>query len=470
MRSAEVWDFASSVTTVPVMRRIGICVMAIWCVAVGFGHGASSAHAFETYTAHGGPVKGLALSPDTQIMVSASFDYTVALWSTDVISTKATLYGHEAAVNVAAFSPDGSQLATGGDDGLILLWDVAAVLADPDAAEPVILSGHKGKVVGLSYAPDGSMLASASWDGSIGLWRHHAETGAHLERFLTGHDGPVNMVRFSRNMEKLFSAGYDGDVRQWQLADGQYQRSLVRNGWGVTVFEIDEDRDMLAYGTTDGGMYVVKLSDQTELLRFGDERAPVLTLHYNKADNMIGFGTAKGRVMLADTRDWSVFRDFRAANGPVWSLLVMPQGESLMIGSLDDHITQWAVFEFPPEYLETPGKPRRFHPTVAMSNGEKQFARKCSVCHTLEADGRRRAGPTLYGVFGRQAGTLGGYPYSDALLDSQIVWNEITISRLFDEGPDVVTPGTKMPIQRMKDPQDRRDLVTFLKAATSVTD
>ena len=105
-----------------------------------------------------------------------------------------------------------------------------------------------------------------------------------------------------------------------------------------------------------------------------------------------------------------------------------------------------------------------------MSNGEKQFARKCSVCHTLEKDGKRRAGPTLFGVFGREAGTLDGYPYSEALLTSQIVWDETTISRLFDEGPDVVTPGTKMPIQRMKDPQDRRDLVTFLKSATTPAD
>ena len=429
-----------------------------------------SARAMQTYTAHGGPVKGLAISPDSSAMVSASFDYTVVVWSTDQIAPQATLYGHEAAVNVAAFSPDSATLATAGDDGLILLWDMADIAANKDDAEPVILPGHKGKVVGLAFAPDGSQLASASWDGSIGLWQMQGEAAPRLDRFVTGHEGPVNMVQFSRDMEHLYSAGYDGSIRRWLMATGEYQRSLVRNGWGVSVFEIDEERDMLAYGTADGGMYVVRFSDQTELLRFGDERVPVLSLHYNAADNMIGFGTAKGRIMLADTRDWSIFREFRAANGPVWSMLVMPQGDTLVIGSLDDHITEWSIFEFPPEFLESPGKPRRFHPTVAMTNGEKQFARKCSVCHTLEKDGKRRAGPTLFGVFGREAGTLDGYPYSDALLALRIIWDETTISRLFDEGPDIVTPGTKMPIQRMKDPQDRRDLVTFLKMATMPAD
>ena len=69
-------------------------------------------------------------------------------------------------------------------------------------------------------------------------------------------------------------------------------------------------------------------------------------------------------------------------------------------------------------------------------------------------------------VFGREAGTLEGYKYSNALIKSDIIWNEETINRLFDEGPDKVTPGKKMPIQRMKKIQDRNDLVMFLKEAT----
>ena len=96
-----------------------------------------------------------------------------------------------------------------------------------------------------------------------------------------------------------------------------------------------------------------------------------------------------------------------------------------------------------------------------------QFARKCSICHTLNSkDIGRRAGPPLHGVFGRRAGTLEGYPYSKALIDSTIIWSEETISRLFEEGPEIVTPGTKMPIQKIKNDSDRLDLIYFLKDAT----
>ena len=78
----------------------------------------------------------------------------------------------------------------------------------------------------------------------------------------------------------------------------------------------------------------------------------------------------------------------------------------------------------------------------------------------------RRAGPPLYGVFGRRAGSLLGYPYSKALIESEIIWSEETISRLFKEGPEIVTPGTKMPIQKIKKDKDRLDLIFFLKDAT----
>jgi len=100
--------------------------------------------------------------------------------------------------------------------------------------------------------------------------------------------------------------------------------------------------------------------------------------------------------------------------------------------------------------------------------GAKLF-RKCVACHTVTADGGNRAGPTLYGVFGRRAGTIDGYNYSNALRHSGLVWTEETIDRLFALGPDEYTPGSKMPLQRMPSAEDREDLIAYLKAVTGAT-
>ena len=450
------------------LRPSGLVRAALLVLMLSFS-AVSTASAFDRYTAHGGPVRDLTLSPDGSTLVSASFDYSAVIWQAPDITERNTLYAHEAAVNTARFSPDGRILATAGDDGRIYLWPQSILeLEDP---QPVILTGHQGKIVNLAFSEDGTLLASASWDGSIGIWPLDGDLDAAGDnsRFIRGHDGPVNGVQFSVDGEHLFSAGYDGQIRKWRLSNGEYLRSIVRNGWSVSVFAIDEDNDIVAYGSSDGTMNVERLSTGEEVMRLGDERVPVLAIYGSPVYQMLAFGNAKGRVVVINTSDWTIVRDFNAANGPIWSVVIMPDGKSLVVAGLDDFITRWELFEFPPEYLVRPGPARRFHPTDAISNGERQFARKCSVCHTLSPDGKRRAGPTLFGVFGRTAGTLAGYPYSRALLDSDIVWNEDSINRLFADGPDVVTPGTKMPIQRMKNAQDRIDLVTFLKMATKET-
>ena len=82
-------------------------------------------------------------------------------------------------------------------------------------------------------------------------------------------------------------------------------------------------------------------------------------------------------------------------------------------------------------------------------------------------DGGNRAGPSLYRIFGRKAGSLADYPYSKGLRESKIVWNEKTISQLFDLGPDHDTPGSKMPLQKITDPKLRDALIAFLKKATN---
>ena len=422
--------------------------------------------AFERYTAHGGPVRDLTLSPDGRTLVSASFDYSAVVWQAPDIIEKTVLYAHEAAVNTARFSPNGEILATAGDDGRIYIWR-KEVLENEDP-EPIILSGHKGKVVNLSFSSDGNTLASASWDGSIGIWPlgEGIEKAEAQSRFILGHEGAVNAVQFAPDNTHLYSAGQDGEVRYWRLSNNEYLRSVVYNGWSVSVVKVDELNDFVAYGSSDGTMNIDRLSDGSEVMRLGDERVPVLAIYHSPRYSLIAFGNAKGRVVVINTKDWSIVRDFNAANGPIWSLVIMPDGQSIVVAGLDDFITRWELFEFPPEFLERPGPARRFQPIAEISNGEKQFARKCSVCHTLSPDGKRRAGPTLFGVFGRMAGTLEGYPYSKALIDSDIVWDEFTIEKLFAEGPDIVTPGTKMPIQRMRNQQDLIDLVAFLKTAT----
>ena len=62
---------------------------------------------------------------------------------------------------------------------------------------------------------------------------------------------------------------------------------------------------------------------------------------------------------------------------------------------------------------------------------------------------------------------MSDYSYSTALDGSSIVWDDKTIDALFDVGPDLYIPGTKMPVQRITGAQDRLDLVAYLREHTA---
>ena len=92
--------------------------------------------------------------------------------------------------------------------------------------------------------------------------------------------------------------------------------------------------------------------------------------------------------------------------------------------------------------------------------GEEVYSR-CLACHALEYD---RTGPRHCGLFGRRAGSVPGFAYSDAMRRSRIIWNDATLER-FIADPLKAVPGTAMGYAGVKDRRERADLIAYLHNA-----
>ena len=403
---------------------------------------------FTTLKGHGGPIMALDISPTGQV-TSASFDNSLGLWAG---RAPEWLEGHEAAVTALTWGP-GGVLISGGDDFAVRQWQ----------PEQRLLGRHKGKVSSLSVSPDGRHVASGSWDGSIRLWPL-AEGGLAQELPYPG--AGVNAVAFGPDGQSLFAATSHGVLLRYDLQKGGNPLPLVQHGFGINRLIVGAG--WIAYGAVDGGTRVVDADTGAQIADFTLDRRPILSMDWHPATAQLAVGDGHGYIMMVDTADWRITRDFRATRrGPVWALAFAPDGEILHSGGLDDVVYSWPVALL--DEIQAPegsGQRSFLRAPETMENGERQFMRKCSICHALTAGPSRKAGPTLHGVFGRAAGTVPDYLYSDTLDGSDILWTEDTIDALFDEGPDHYIPGSKMPMQVIAQPQDRADLIAFLKSAT----
>ena len=91
------------------------------------------------------------------------------------------------------------------------------------------------------------------------------------------------------------------------------------------------------------------------------------------------------------------------------------------------------------------------------AHGEKLYD-ACQDCHSLD---KNEVGPRHRGVYGRVAGSLPDYHYSDALKNSGIVWNDETLDKWLTN-PQGLVPGAKM-FYRVPDAAARADIIAFLR-------
>ncbi len=420
-------------------------------IALAFGSiGASSAIA--DLLGHGGPVRSLAVSPDGKIALSGSFDYSMMLWDLETSHELRRMAAHDAAVGAVAFL-DENRMVSAGDDGTLAVWNRAS------AALIRRQPAHGAKVSALALAADGTLLASAGWDRRVRLWRP-----ADLSPLATIETADnINALVFTpRGL--LAGGGYDASLRLWDPRSTLEVAVLSGHEAGINALLTLPD-GRLASASSDQTVRLWDLGEGAETGILLGAEAAVLTLAAAGDGSWIAAGDADGAVTIWDGSG-KLLRRWRAHDGPAWALAVAGSAQFLLSAGADGVVRSWPVAGDGPSGVDVAVQAGALAKLSGSADpGERLFA-KCVACHTLTPEDGNKAGPTLYGLFGRRAGSVPGYPYSPALRDSTIVWTEQMVDRLFALGPQVVTPGSKMPLQKMPDPAERAALIGYLRRTT----
>ncbi|CUA76133.1 WD repeat-containing protein 90 [Homo sapiens] [Rhizoctonia solani] len=204
------------------------------------------------------------LSPSSSHLVVGSAPYFIfSLYDT---STGRLLYdlsdGHESRAHSVAFSPDGTRVAAGLDQ-TIVVWDV-------ESGKRVLgpLEGHIHIVKSLEYSPDGTCIVSGGCDNAVCIW--NAQTGEKLMGPIKWHTNSVESISFSPDGTRITTGSADLTIRVTNIGqDCQYlsdSSTPTGNNWELKSdgWVVDDQGRLLVWVPSE--LHASLMWPQTKLL------------------------------------------------------------------------------------------------------------------------------------------------------------------------------------------------------------
>jgi WD40 repeat protein len=303
-----------------------------------------------TFRGHRGPVACAAFSPDGTRIASAEFvgfpipRGIVRIWDAKTGQVLRTLTGHEVHVTWVTFSPDGRRLATSSRDGTVRLWD--ARTGRPEAVEPLRHTIAAEKATGLGehrganravFSPDGKRLASCG-DGPVKIW--NAYTGREL--FSLGAKGKGrNEAAFSPDGKQVACAGYDGTVAVWDLATRKRLVTLNGHRGEVASVAYRPDGKVLVSAGKDKTVRIWNLKDGKEVHTLRGHTDFINRVRFSPEGKRIASASDDHTIKVWDaTGGWELFT-LRGHTGPVHSVAFRRDGNRLVSAGADHTVKVW---------------------------------------------------------------------------------------------------------------------------------
>ncbi|KDN33357.1 hypothetical protein RSAG8_13552, partial [Rhizoctonia solani AG-8 WAC10335] len=310
----------------------------------------SATVALDAFSGHTGHILSIDISPDGKCLVSGSSDKTLCVW--DVVNGKLIhdpLTGHANYVHFVRYSSDGNRILSCSGDGTLHQWDarsgdsIEVNNSIIDKSTP-LSQGYRQMFVSAAYSPDGSQIATTSYGGSVCIW--DSITGEMVVQPIQ-HKTQGKSVEFSANGMTLFTGWEDGAVQIWDVQSSQLVSSIQPEGdLRVSVFAFSLDRlyNVVAQ-SSHSNPTVYRRNTQTGEQTpgsFAGHTSYITSVQFSSDGTRIVSGAYDRTVHIWDTQTGtSIFGPLKGHTDWVQSVAYLPDSTYVASASYDKAIRIW---------------------------------------------------------------------------------------------------------------------------------